>query len=357
MTITTRKIAFIDSRVADYQTLIDGLEEGTAWYLLDVHEDGISQMEWILSDYSDLEAIQIISHGSQGTLYLGNMVLDAGNLSAYQTSLQAIGASLSATGDILLYGCNVAQGELGQEFIAQLATYTGADVAASVDVTGSQTLGGDWVLESSVGTIEAATFAPSDAPVVLDVDNYNLNDGNLWSIMAECALAAYGDSPTARDHLIGSPSWDTISFATPLANYYPSQGRYASSEVIGADVGAFVARSGTTAVISFEGTNPSDWQDWLNDVDGMLPSVVALVPLIDAFDQFVATNGITKVYVTGHSLGGALAQAYMMAHPNAGVTYECVTFAAPGFNFGDPLSAPIWMNLIGLQARWPIWRT
>ena len=29
MSTATRKIAFIDSRVADYQTLIDGLEEGT----------------------------------------------------------------------------------------------------------------------------------------------------------------------------------------------------------------------------------------------------------------------------------------------------------------------------------------
>ena len=128
----TRKIAFIDSRVADYQTLIDGLAEGTEWFLLDAGTDGIRQMEWILSDYSDLEAIQIISHGSQGTLYLGSTVLDSGNLSAYQTSLKAIGASLSATGDILLYGCNVAEGDGGQAFITQLATYTGADVAASV---------------------------------------------------------------------------------------------------------------------------------------------------------------------------------------------------------------------------------
>ena len=74
-------------------------------------------MEWILSDYSDLEAIQIISHGSQGTLYLGNMVLDAGNLSAYQSSLQTIGESLSETWDILLDGCNVAQGDTGIQFI------------------------------------------------------------------------------------------------------------------------------------------------------------------------------------------------------------------------------------------------
>ena len=155
MTTATRKIAFIDSRVADYQTLIDGLAEGTEWFLLDSGLDGIRQMESILSGYSDLETIQVISHGSQGTLYLGSTVLDPGNLSAYQSSLQAIGASLSATGDILLYGCNVAQGDAGIQFIDSLAGITGADVAASTNPTGSSALGGDWVLEASVGAVSA----------------------------------------------------------------------------------------------------------------------------------------------------------------------------------------------------------
>jgi Domain of unknown function (DUF4347) len=64
MTTATRKIGFIDSRVADYQTLIDGLAEGTEWFLLDAGTDGIRQMESILAGYTDLEAIEVISHGS-----------------------------------------------------------------------------------------------------------------------------------------------------------------------------------------------------------------------------------------------------------------------------------------------------
>ncbi len=108
MTTTTREIAFIDSRVANYQTLIAALAKGTEWFLLNAGDDGIRQMERILSGYTGLDSIQIISHGSSGTLYLGSTVLDSGNLPTYQTALQAIGSSLTSTGDILLYGCNVA---------------------------------------------------------------------------------------------------------------------------------------------------------------------------------------------------------------------------------------------------------
>ena len=153
MTAATRTVTFIDSRVADYQTLIDGLAEGTVWYLLDAATDGIQQMESILSGYTGLEAIQVISHGSPGTLYLGSTVLDSGNLAAYQSSLQAIGAGLCDTGDILLYGCNVAQGDAGIQFIESLAGITGAFVAESDDATGAASLGGNWVLELSTGTV------------------------------------------------------------------------------------------------------------------------------------------------------------------------------------------------------------
>ncbi|MEF8756335.1 MAG: DUF4347 domain-containing protein [Accumulibacter sp.] len=155
MTTAARQVVFVDSRVADYQTLIAGLAEGSEWYLLQAGEDGIGQMERILSTQGGLDAIQILSHGAPGTLYLGSTVLTAGNLAGYEAALQAIGASLSETGDILLYGCSVAQGDEGIEFIGSLARTTGADVAASADLTGSAALGGDWVLEESTGMTEA----------------------------------------------------------------------------------------------------------------------------------------------------------------------------------------------------------
>ena len=45
-----------------------------------------------------------------------------------------------------------------------------------------------------------------------------------------------------------------------------------------------------------------------------------------------ANPEITTVYVTGHSLGAAMANTFMEAHPDGtyGVNYESITFATPG---------------------------
>ncbi len=148
---------FVDSRVQDIDSLRAGLGEDVRVVLLDAEYDGIEQIVRALSGVRNLDAIHIVSHGSSGTLYLGSSVLTAANLADYQTQFSQIGATLSTDGDILLYGCNVGAGTVGQSFIENLSRYTGADVAASTDYTGSTALGGNWVLEASTGVIEAGS--------------------------------------------------------------------------------------------------------------------------------------------------------------------------------------------------------
>ena len=112
--MTTKSLYFIDAAVIDYQSLLSQLPADSEWYLLDKSRDGIGQIADIVSRYQELDAIQIISHGSPGTLYLGSSVVNNANLADYNNQLAAIGASLTATGDILLYGCDVAAGDAGQ---------------------------------------------------------------------------------------------------------------------------------------------------------------------------------------------------------------------------------------------------
>lgn len=146
-------VLFIDSSVSNYQSLLAGIDSNVEVHILNNTQDGITQIAAALQGHTNLGSIQIVSHGGNGSLSLGSGVLNGSNINSYSTALSQIGSSLSATGDILLFGCNVAQDEIGLGFITQLATLTGADVAASDDLTGK---GGDWVLEQSTGAVEAA---------------------------------------------------------------------------------------------------------------------------------------------------------------------------------------------------------
>lgn len=73
--------------------------------------------------------------------------------------LALLGQHLTASGDILLYGCDVAQGYLGQEFIDLLANTTSADIAASDDATGSYISSANFNLEATTGTVETPSLS------------------------------------------------------------------------------------------------------------------------------------------------------------------------------------------------------
>ena len=65
----TQNIVFIDSRVANYQSLIDGLTEPAEVFILDGESDGLAQMVARLQGRSGIDAIHVISHGRKGKLY------------------------------------------------------------------------------------------------------------------------------------------------------------------------------------------------------------------------------------------------------------------------------------------------
>ena len=163
----SKQIVFVDSRVQDISSLLAGLPSDIEVHVLDASRDGLAQMQELLAGRSGLDAIHLLGHGSSGSAQLGSTTLFNANLSTFQAQLAQIGQSLTAEGDLLLYGCNVAQGDAGQAFIEQIAQLTGADVAASTDLTGAAALGGDWVLEAQVGVVEAQPVALPDYSHVL----------------------------------------------------------------------------------------------------------------------------------------------------------------------------------------------
>ena len=152
-------IAFIDSQVEHADYLLQMLQVDKV-FLLDNQSSGIEQITQVLTQYTDLDSVHIFSHGSQGELQLGNSRFSQTNLDDYQNQLERWQTAFSEAGDLLFYGCNLAVA--GTTFVDQISQLTQADVAASNDLTGHASLGGDWDLEVVSGSIEA-TIALSQA--------------------------------------------------------------------------------------------------------------------------------------------------------------------------------------------------
>ena len=117
---------------------------------LDHELDLVQQITAGLSTGSNWDQVRLITHGSPGTIHLGNQKLDGSTLSYRSLEIQAWGAFLAPGADLLLYGCSIAATEMGEGFVERLAKTVGSDVAASTNITGKD---GDSDLEYSTGLI------------------------------------------------------------------------------------------------------------------------------------------------------------------------------------------------------------
>jgi Tol biopolymer transport system component len=151
----TSGIVFIDPKVDDYGILMAGVKPGLEVVLLDDNFDGIAQITQAMSGRRGLSSLHIVAHGEAGKLWLGKGFVDSSTLEHESDLLQSWAAALAPDADILLYGCNVAAGKTGRQFVQRFSQLTGADVAASSNLTGSAALGGDWELEVKIGLVEA----------------------------------------------------------------------------------------------------------------------------------------------------------------------------------------------------------
>jgi hypothetical protein len=158
--------------VRGWQDLVAGLPAGSEVLVLDPSRSGLEQIADALGSRDDITTLHLVSHGSADQIVLGNQSLDTASLEVFRSELADIGSHLSASADILIYGCDVAS--QGTAFIDRLAALTGADVAASTDLTGSVGSGGDTMLEAASGSIEASALALSGlngllaAPTITD---------------------------------------------------------------------------------------------------------------------------------------------------------------------------------------------
>ena len=164
------QILFIDARVADADNFLSHVDPSITVVRLDADEDGLTQIARALAGRSEVTALHIVSHGDPGALQLGSITFDAAAFAGHAAELAAIRGTLAAGADLLLYGCDVASDSKGVDFLAALADATGADVAASTDVTGSALVGGNWSLEARVGAVQTMAIDAFDYDAALGSD-------------------------------------------------------------------------------------------------------------------------------------------------------------------------------------------
>lgn len=220
-------IVFIDLRTPDYHVLIQELQfsqPDTAFDIVFIasDEDGVDKISNTLERYHSVSAVHIISHGSDGEVQLGSVTLNDALISDRGAELLEWSDQLSDNADILFYGCNLAATASGVALVEDIATLTGADIAASDDLTGHADLGGDWDLEYEAGLVETDVAVPAATQAewqqtLLTYTVTNTNDsgpGSLRQLILDTNATA-GIADTIEFNIPGVGP-HTISPVTPL---------------------------------------------------------------------------------------------------------------------------------------------
>ncbi|MFJ5448029.1 putative Ig domain-containing protein [Pectobacterium carotovorum] len=224
---TTRKEAvFIDTALTDYQTLVNSVPTGVDIFLLDSSKDGLSQLAAWAETHTGYDAIHILSHGNEGQVRLGNLTLDSATAEARSADLAKLGTALTQDGDLLLYGCDIAQ-DTGKSFVSLLSQLTQADIAASDDLTGATAKGGNWQLETTVGSIETNNAALGEitreynnllASPTLGTNTFSQFSGTTTFVSSQSGLQSYDDISNGFTYVAFSTDKVSLQTATVSGN-------------------------------------------------------------------------------------------------------------------------------------------
>jgi hypothetical protein len=148
-------VVIIDAGISSPASLLKLVEAGSKVVFIDGQKNPLESILQALETHAPVQELHIFSEGKSGQLQFAAMQVNEASLEKHADLLGKWQSHFSYGGDILLYGCEVAKGTSGINFVGTLAVFTGLDVAASDNHTGSSRKGGDWFLEVRSGRIES----------------------------------------------------------------------------------------------------------------------------------------------------------------------------------------------------------
>ena len=168
-TVDRFELIFVDSSVEGHELILAELRNqafngtGLQVVLIDSNQDGIDQVNhWLDQLNQQFDAVHFVTHGTDGAFQLGSTLVDQQLLEQREGDFAAWRQWLNDEADVLIYGCDLASSDDGKMLLQTLHEITGADMAGSEDVTGHSDLGGNWVLEFSIGQIDSQLVFSAD---------------------------------------------------------------------------------------------------------------------------------------------------------------------------------------------------
>lgn len=144
----------VDSNIDDLPALMGLLAPHQTVFVLPPDQDGVEHITRLLAAAPVApQALHLIAHGAPGLLHLGNTHLSLDTLPHYAQAL-----AQWAVNDLYLYGCNIAAGDAGAEFLQKVRAIAQVNIAAATHSVGHQSLGGHWELDTVLGQPPAATL-------------------------------------------------------------------------------------------------------------------------------------------------------------------------------------------------------
>lgn len=238
-----RNLVVIDARLENRDQLAANLPLGTTALVVDAGQDAIAAISNALAQLGKVDSIQIFSHGATGQFTLGNQTFTSQSVDQLGDRLGAWRSELNAGADIQLYGCDVGSGSAGQALVNELARWTGADVGASSNATGSTAAGGDWNLEVRAGDL--------DKSIALSADTLVSFQGLLADASPTVAMGSGGSTVRLGDQftfdvIFSNPS-SQVGYAPYIDLFMPATGRdgndgasFVSATYLGQAVKSFV---------------------------------------------------------------------------------------------------------------------
>ncbi len=257
-------LVFIDATVQDSTNLLSGLPPCSRVVTLDAGSHAIGQIWAASAGLTDLRSIQIVSHGAPGRMQLGGQIIDVDSLMRDRHIWADIARSLSDEAQILLYGCELAQGDAGRALMTCLWELTGVAVAASTRINGRHQAV-DFDVRQPAGSVRAALPA-QPLPAVIDLSGYghalviegdDLANALLGTELDDVILGMGGDDTlvgaAGNDVLDGGTGVDQVDYRTALAAVTVNLTTGTATDGLG----------GIDTLLAIEGAIGSDFHDVL----------------------------------------------------------------------------------------------